>query len=715
LMIEASPVPMIVYEENRNYFVNKKFVETFGYTIEDIPGVNEWWPLAYPDEEYRESVKQRWYAAIDIAVKNGTNIEPQEVVVTCKDGSKKHILVHFSSIGEMNFCIFHNITERKQAEEALRESEERYHSLFEHMLSGFAYCKMLYDDRGNPEDFIYLIVNSAFGRLTGLENVAGKRATEAIPGIKELHPELLETYGRVATTGMPEQFEIEFKPLVAWLSVSVHSTGQGYFTAVFDNITERKRAEEALNKIRANLEKSQEIAHLGSWELDLRDNSLFWSDEVYRIFGLQPQEFGATYEAFLAAVHPDDRAAVDAAYSSSVREGRDAYEIEHRVVRKSTGEVRFVHEKCKHFLDKSGRIIRSVGMVHDITERKQAEKKLAHVASFPELNSAPILEINDDGKITYGNPSSDRIFPDLAALGSNHPALKEILASEDSFSQTECRQYVRDIEINGVYYQQTILRVPGRRTTRIYCTDITERKRAEEEARASKAQAELYLDLMCHDISNMHQIAMGYLEFAQETLQLEQEHRELIDQPAEVLRRSARLINNVRKLRQNQEGLFQYQTVDMCAVLADVSRDFGAVSGKNITLNLNGSDRCQVRANELLYDVFANLVSNAIKHTGSRAEIRISVERAEDNGRQCYKVSVADNGPGIPDDFKDKVFNRLLKNTMRAKGMGLGLYLVKSLVDSYSGWVWVEDRVPGDYTKGAKFVVVLPALSINDK
>ncbi|MBI5511052.1 MAG: PAS domain S-box protein [Deltaproteobacteria bacterium] len=145
---------------------------------------------------------------------------------------------------------------------------------------------------------------------------------------------------------------------------------------VFHDVTERRRADEQLKSNAARLSRSQEVAHLGSWELDLTRDKLTWSDEVYRIFGLQPQQFGATYEAFLDAVHPDDRAAVDAAYSSSVREGRDTYEIEHRVVRKSSGEVRVVHEKCEHFRDGDGRIVRSVGMVHDITERKAAEDEL---------------------------------------------------------------------------------------------------------------------------------------------------------------------------------------------------------------------------------------------------------------------------------------------------------------------------------------------------
>jgi PAS domain S-box-containing protein len=123
------------------------------------------------------------------------------------------------------------------------------------------------------------------------------------------------------------------------------------------------------------LSRTQQIAHLGSWELDLVENELHWSDEVYIIFGLEPQEFGATYEAFLESVHPDDRAAVDAAYSSSVQENKQSYEIEHRVARRFTGEIRWVHEKCERERDDTGRVIRSVGMVHDITARKQAEER----------------------------------------------------------------------------------------------------------------------------------------------------------------------------------------------------------------------------------------------------------------------------------------------------------------------------------------------------
>ena len=152
-----------------------------------------------------------------------------------------------------------------------------------------------------------------------------------------------------------------------------------------------------LQESETRLKNAQGLAHLGSWTLDLVKNELAWSDEVYRIFGLQPQEFGATYEAFLAAVHPDDRAAVDAAYSDSVRESRDGYEIEHRVVRKDTGEVRVVEEKCEHIRNASGRIIRSSGMVHDITERKRAEEALRVADQRKDLAVRVLELINSDG------------------------------------------------------------------------------------------------------------------------------------------------------------------------------------------------------------------------------------------------------------------------------------------------------------------------------
>lgn len=137
--------------------------------------------------------------------------------------------------------------------------------------------------------------------------------------------------------------------------------------------TEMRNSYQALRNSERLLQQSQEIAHLGSWELNLANNDLSWSDEVYQIFGWKPQEFPATYDAFMEVVHPDDRQRVNNAYLTSLEQKRDGYEIEHRIIRHGTGEIRFVYEKCQHFRDDAGNIIRSLGMVHDITETKRTE------------------------------------------------------------------------------------------------------------------------------------------------------------------------------------------------------------------------------------------------------------------------------------------------------------------------------------------------------
>ncbi len=109
-------------------------------------------------------------------------------------------------------------------------------------------------------------------------------------------------------------------------------------------------------------------------------------------------------------------------------------------------------------------------------------------------------------------------------------------------------------------------------------------------------------------------------------------------------------------------------------------------------------------ANGLLADVFANLVNNSIKHSEGSVTINVGISRTTENdGKEFYKVIVEDNGPGIPDVQKDKIFNRFLRGDTKARGSGIGLYLVKTLLDSYAGKVWVEDRVEGDRSAGQPF------------
>ncbi len=244
--------------------------------------------------------------------------------------------------------------------------------------------------------------------------------------------------------------------------------------------------------------------------------------------------------------------------------------------------------------------------------------------------------------------------------------------------------------------------------------DITENVLTNDTLKAAKNQAELYVDLMGHDINNMNQIAYGYLELALDKLhkdgKLEKDDQLLISNPIESLKNITNLISNVRKIQREKSGLYTPEIVDVGKMLEKVKDQYSSIPRGNVVINYVQEAQCFVIANELLNDVFLNLVGNAIKHSRGPLTVDLKMSKVVDCDHDYCRIIVQDNGPGIPDNLKTTLFERLNLTETRVRGKGFGLCLIKMLVDDYKGEFWVEDRVIGDYSKGAKFIIMLPAV-----
>jgi signal transduction histidine kinase len=360
----------------------------------------------------------------------------------------------------------------------------------------------------------------------------------------------------------------------------------------------------------------------------------------------------------------------------------------------------------------------------EITERKQAEVEKEQLLLQLKAKTTHLQQVNEELEVKG---------EELAAQAEELKCTNEELRTHNDELQSVTRSLreTQDYLENLINYANAPIIVWDPRFTIVNSAniydedktllatiaqgqDITRRKKAEKDLEDAKAQAELYLDLMGHDISNMHQIMLMQLELAADILKMEGklagDNKELIDSSIRTLDKAARLINNVRKLQKHQSGEFSLEPVDLTVTLKDVLKDYTDLPGRDVTIKYVPDGKSMVRANPLLKDVFSNIVDNAVKHSGSPLVLVVNVSKVSLNDSAYYRVTIEDNGNGIPDEKKEEVFHRFKRGPTKARGTGLGLYIVKTLVEGFGGYVEVQNRVLDDYTQGTRFLVYLPAM-----
>jgi PAS domain S-box-containing protein len=623
-------------------------------------------------------------------------------------------------------------TENEIALEALRESEHIFRVLAETMPAA------IFVHQG----FKYVYVNPEAEKITGhtKEELLNMNFWD---WVSPEYQEILRDRGLARLRGekVVSRYEVKYRAKdgrEGWADFAaglIEYGGRPAVIAVAFDITKRKKAEKALRKSQYILSKAQEISHVGNWAWDLKTGQMNWSDEGFRIFGHNPGEVYPSLEWLISRVHPDDREMVIKA-TDAVLHRQKLGSIDYRIIMPD-GSLRYVNTVAdKIARDKEGNPWWVYGINQDITARKQAEKALvksrailsraqeiAHVGNWAwDLKNNSMQWSDEIFKIFGYEPQKlqptyewllTRVFPDD----------RELLIRSANAALHENRLFNIDYRIitpdGSVHYMNIVAdRIKKDKAGApewMYgiIQDITGRKQIENKLRDAQAQAELYVDLMGHDINNMNMVALGYLEMADDKLRSEGKldigDEQLLQKSVENVKSSSTLIDNVRKLQREKAGEYKLRAIDITEVLSSVRDQYLNVPGREVKISLNIQCQCSVIANDLLRDIFSNLVGNSVKHSSGPLTVNIDMSCLVEGETNYCRVAVEDNGPGIPDAQKALVFDRANAGK-KLRGKGLGLYIVNTLVSDFHGRVWAEDRVPGDHTKGARFVVMLPAI-----
>jgi len=469
--------------EGNIVYINTSFIKMFGFDNKNIflrRNAASFWDKQVEATELMENIHEKgsWSGELTVRKKDGSHLITLASANIIRDNLDEGIAIMISFI---------DVSKQK-------ELEDDFQTIFNSVNDGIIIYSLegqfleanqiTFDNLGYPKDEL---MQMTVMEITPpeLRETIGKQIVE----IMYQGGGIVETISR-CKDGSLVPVELNIRP--------IEYKGINVILAVARNISERKQMEEALRKSETSLANAQRIAHLGNWDWDIVNNEAYWSDEIYRIFGLVPHDFRATYEAFLNSVHPDDRMFVQDNVNKAIYENKP-YSIEHRILLPD-GSERIVHEQAEVTFNKAGKAIRMVGTVQDITERKQTEEKLLETAAKNEaiLNVLPdfIFECKRDGTIVdyRATTEKDLYVPPNEFLGRK---VIEILPKEvawnvmHSIEQTiqtkELQSFQYQLPVNGKIFDfEARIVACGKDSALTIVSNISEHKKAEAVLKASK-------------------------------------------------------------------------------------------------------------------------------------------------------------------------------------------------------------------------------------
>jgi PAS domain S-box-containing protein len=599
-------------------------------------------------------------------------------------------------------------------------------------------------------------VNEAFVQLWGYTNeteVTGRHAREflAVPDHADDVISLLRHHGQWAGEMQAIRKDDTCMDIRVAADLVRDRTGQpqAMLGSILD-ISQQKHARQVLEASEARLREAQRLAQIGSWELDLRGNSLTWSDETFRILELDRNTFGPSYEAFLKAIHPADRGTVHKAHAESVA-NRAPYDLIHRLAMRD-GRIKWVRQRCETFYDEDGRPLRSTGTVQDVTERKHIEEQLRHlnetleervlertreldnersfISTVLDIAGALVVVLDPTGHIVRFNRACQDVTGYQLAEIHERPIWNTLIPPEERAavqgvftaltstalpSRHDNHWLTKAGDRRLIAWSNSVIKGDSGRVRYVIATgiDITERKQAEdalvrakEEAeRASRAKSE-FLSRMSHELRTPMNAILGFSQVL-DMEPISAEQHGFVHEVQKAGEHLLELINELLDLAQIEAGRMT-MVVEPVSLRSVIEQAVGLVQpllhARKLTLLSQCEQSCTVLADRTrLRQILLNLLANAAKYNRESGSVRLHCEPGEDDR---IRLCVTDTGAGIEPDKLPRLFHafeRLGAEDSFIEGTGIGLALSRQLAELMGATLGV-DSVPG---RGSTFWIDL--------